>query len=614
MEISSKEIWHNNQEVQLIKSLNSASLISITDPKGIIIYVNDKFCKISGYDEQELLGQNHRILKSGKLPDNIYKDLWETISSKRMWRGELCNKRKDGSFYWATVTIVPFTDKHGDIDKYLAILFDITKNKENIEELKRVKNNFSSIFNSANDAILLVGIDTRKIINVNNKATELLGYTKSALIGMSNYNLYPKKNIDFIKKQGEHMIANNYVIFETQLLHKDGRLIDVEIRSKVFNDGIQEVFQSVVRDITDTKRKELIIKSSEERFRLIFDSAPDAFFICDPNGKILNCNTASEIMSGFKKKDLINRSIGETTLLSKTDKDYFASVLKVPSKKPRQFEFKITTRNGRKIDVKIISHHVVIAGQKLVLNIAHDITSLKTTHDKLQKKSTELELFLYRASHDLRAPYTSLEGLLGLIKQEPHNENTLELLNMFESTLNSGKLLIDNLASSSAMLNKTIKMENVDFNKIIKQNLINLKHIDGFEDINFNINIPEELKFESNVQMLNSIMQNLLQNAIKYRRPHSDSHTPFVIVNALKTKHGIKISIKDNGMGINQNEIDKVFDLYYRSTTVIDGTGLGLYITKNAVEQLNGTITAKSMVNKETQFDIILPNTPSYNE
>jgi len=83
MLIPSKQIWNNNQEQQLIKSLDTSALVSITDPKGIIIYVNDTFCEISGYDEQELLGQNHRILNSNKQPAGLFKGMWAAISSNR---------------------------------------------------------------------------------------------------------------------------------------------------------------------------------------------------------------------------------------------------------------------------------------------------------------------------------------------------------------------------------------------------------------------------------------------------------------------------------------------------------------------------------------------------
>ena len=108
MEIVSKNIWNNNQEVQLVEAMNKSALVSITDKKGIIIYANDAFCQISGYNEQELLGRNHNILKSGKQSDSLFKDLWFSITNKKVWRGEICNKKKDGTFYWVNATVVPF--------------------------------------------------------------------------------------------------------------------------------------------------------------------------------------------------------------------------------------------------------------------------------------------------------------------------------------------------------------------------------------------------------------------------------------------------------------------------------------------------------------------------
>jgi PAS domain S-box-containing protein len=484
MEIISKSIWNDNQEEQCVKSLNNAALVSITDPKGIIIYVNQPFCDISRYDEQELLGQNHRILKSGKQPDGLFKELWATVSSKRIWRGEVCNKKKDGSFYWVNVTIVPFLDQYGEIEKYVAIRFDITKDKENIEKLK----------------------------------------------------------------------------------------------------------------------------VAENKFKLLFNSAPDAYFISDLNGIIKDCNIAAEKLSGFAKNDLVNASISNTSLLSETDKTFFLNSLKVPSKKGKQFEFEMTSKNGTNCIIEINSHNAIIDSEDVILHIAHDITNRKIIHKKLEKKTKDLELFLYRSSHDLRAPYTSLEGLVALMKHEPLNESTKELLDMFEQTLNVGKIIVDNLATASEIIEKSLPSENIDFNKLIKQCITSLQHNDGYKNISFNLNIPKELMFYSNPQMLSSILKSLLQNAIKYKRPKTKTHTPFIIINALKTKDGIKITIKDNGMGIKKDEVDKIFDLYYRSNNTVDGTGLGLYITKNAVEKLNGSITATSIINKETQFDILLPS------
>jgi PAS domain S-box-containing protein len=122
-----------NQQVEV---LNKAAIVSETDSEGNIIYVNDLFCKISGFPREELIGKNHRMLKSGKQPDGIFVGMWKAIKMGLTWQGEILNKSKDGSYYWVDSTITPFKDKDGKIEKFVAIRFDITKQKES-EALKK---------------------------------------------------------------------------------------------------------------------------------------------------------------------------------------------------------------------------------------------------------------------------------------------------------------------------------------------------------------------------------------------------------------------------------------------------------------------------------------------
>ncbi|MCX6788247.1 MAG: ATP-binding protein [Candidatus Kaiserbacteria bacterium] len=114
----------------LFEAFNKTVIISETDKQGNIIYVNDYFIGISQYSREELIGQNHRILKSGFHPDSFYKDMWETITQGKVWRGEIKNKAKDGSFYWVDSILVPIMDAKGDIQRYVGIRFVITKQKE----------------------------------------------------------------------------------------------------------------------------------------------------------------------------------------------------------------------------------------------------------------------------------------------------------------------------------------------------------------------------------------------------------------------------------------------------------------------------------------------------
>ena len=151
-----EELREFKEQLQEIKfALDESSLVAITDKNGTITYANKKFCDVSGYAHKELIGQNHRILKSGFHSPEFYQDLWKTISSGHVWLGEIKNVSKDGRYYWVKTTIVPFLDDEGKPEQYIAIRTEITdrknaeeelrKSKEQLEELTRTKDQFAAM-------------------------------------------------------------------------------------------------------------------------------------------------------------------------------------------------------------------------------------------------------------------------------------------------------------------------------------------------------------------------------------------------------------------------------------------------------------------------------------
>ncbi|MGE5365235.1 MAG: sensor histidine kinase [Bacteroidota bacterium] len=118
-------------------ALDEAAIIAITDTKGTITYVNRKFCEISGYSSEELIGQNHRIINSGYHPVSFFQEMYRTIAKGNVWKAQIRNRSKEGHFYWVHTTIVPLKNREGRVTRYLAIRFDITEQKKNEEQLRR---------------------------------------------------------------------------------------------------------------------------------------------------------------------------------------------------------------------------------------------------------------------------------------------------------------------------------------------------------------------------------------------------------------------------------------------------------------------------------------------
>ncbi len=234
--------------------------VVITDSKGNITYVNQKFTDITGYAAEEVLGKNPRILKSGMTSPELYRNLWSTIKQGREWRGEMCNRRKNGEFYWEAAKIQPITDAKGAITHYLAVKEDISERKRTERELRLTK----SSIEFASDAVHWADSEGR-IVYANEAACRSLGRTREELLTLS------LQEVDPIVRGGgdwrqfwQRLKSQGSMTFESENETKLGKLFPVEVTANYVEFDGQEYSFAFVRDISARREMEAELRQAHK--------------------------------------------------------------------------------------------------------------------------------------------------------------------------------------------------------------------------------------------------------------------------------------------------------------------------------------------------------------
>lgn len=246
------------------KVIDETSAICITDLNGKIIYANKKICEYTQYSRKELIGNTHRMVNSGYHSKEFFKEMWDTIKSGKVWRGDVRNKKKDGTLYWLDILIAPVFNDVGEIVQYLSIRNLITDRKAKEESLFEYKD----AFDNSPDQIYLININTMRFVDANEIVLKELGYSKAELYAIGPHDIKPLYTKQNLKEKFKKIIESNNKKGRIVTKHKtkNGELIDVAINFRGFdNPEKKHLIIAIARNITEQKKQE------KEREQLLAD-------------------------------------------------------------------------------------------------------------------------------------------------------------------------------------------------------------------------------------------------------------------------------------------------------------------------------------------------------
>lgn len=503
----------------------------------------------------------------------------------------------------------------GEIDGIFFFAIDVTEQVLSRKRIEESENRFRALIEKSEEMIMLTSADG-KLLYGSPSISKVFGYSEEDVALKNILELiHPDDLTEFTKKRKKLVTTPGKSFYHQQRVrHKNGNWIWCEntITNMLHEPSIKALVTNF-RDITDKKITEQQREFDRNNLYALINNTDDLMWSVNTDYSLITSNKPFDDMTKATSGQIIPKGSNILTGITPEQIILFKKFYE------RAFTGETFTEIVySKIPFEMwseISYYPIRKGNEIIGTACHsrNITErkkarliLEKQNDELVKTNAELDRFVYSVSHDLRSPLTSILGLLSFIEEESQEPDTLEHAEMIHSSVNRLDEFIKNILSYSRNNRIALEVYKIPVQETATAIVDSLRSMKEAKGILFEIDIREQLPFYSDILRFNTIFENLISNAIKYHK--KDKKGRYIKITGQSDYEKLQITVADNGIGIDPAHHNKIFDMFFRLSGKTEGSGIGLYIVKDTIEKLQGSIEVQSEEGIGTKFIITLKN------
>ncbi len=601
-------------------AMDQHAIISITDTKGDILYVNDKFCSISGYSREELIGKNHKIINSRHHPAEFFEGMWSTITKGHVWHGEICNHDKQAREYWVDATIVPFLNQEGNPYQYIAIRTDISGRKRMAEKIAASEKEYRNVVDSLNEVVFRIDCDGAW--NFLNPAWEkITGFSIDQTLGRKFIETIYCDDRMAMQKEFTQLLTASQPAMRHELrcttISGEMRWIDMYAQTDFNAEGEVVGISGSIADITARREATMQIQENLNFVDALLEAIPLPIYLKDQDGLYLRMNRAFGKFFSIDENDYLGKTAFDMMSGKNAEDHWHKDRELLRDRRPQTFESLLDLKSGPRFalyskaalsrpDGTLIGLVGTIADISNQKSAERALLQAKEAAESANRSKSE---FLANMSHEIRTPMNGIIGMTDLVLSSALDKHQREYLEVVQSSADALLDIINDILDFSKIEAGKMSLESISFDftrllpDMLRSHVVRAQQAKLELALDIAPDIPRCLVGDPG--RLRQILTNLVGNAIKFT-PAGEIVVRARLLRRTSDVARLQISVRDTGIGIPPEKQNLVFEAFEQedgsTTRRFGGTGLGLSITKRLVRMMNGDITLVSQVGEGSEF------------